>query len=391
MLRIASVFGRAFDLSKPSSISETRWLRVAAALARRGHAVDLIIPPGSAGRPAIDRGVALRTVALESARWQDYDVIKVAYQKGFQILMESGAEGHPFILCRLGGVVDARDREDVSFTGTERRRLFEIQRTIAKGARGIAVSTKSEALLWRDLHGGRLTPLIVPTGVDAQLPAAGHNPYRAFPEKIVLHLGNLRGARRHYAAGGGEEETHVSQEALNHAWQHRLNRIGRRLRARGLRLCCVGPGLRDELDPDAVTDLGVVAHEETWNLQRHADAGLVLAHGETQLHECSKLYGYLRSGLPPVSESPIPNNDLIEETGIGRVAPYDDDEQIADQLCAETERSPQSRRRAMEIMAERYSWDQRVGYYDAYIRAELRRDRKRAALARISEPITQKG
>ena len=61
--------------------------------------------------------------------------------------------------------------------------------------------------------------------------------------------------------------------------------------------------------------LGKVAAEAVWDGQRAARAGVVLAQGPAQDNESSKIYYYLRTGLPVVCERPVPNAWLIEETG----------------------------------------------------------------------------
>ena len=41
MTRVATVYGLPFDLSSPTSMSQIRWLRVSACLARLGHAAEV--------------------------------------------------------------------------------------------------------------------------------------------------------------------------------------------------------------------------------------------------------------------------------------------------------------------------------------------------------------
>jgi len=370
-LRIASVFGRAFDLAAPSSMSEIRWLRMAAALGRRGFDVDLITPPGTLGRPAPHRGIELPAVPISKVDWSAYDVVKVAYPKGFEALVEAGGAEHPFVICRLGGVIDRHDRPDIPFDGGERRRIFEAQTAIARGAHCVAVSTRPELRLWQRLFGHRQDLLVVPAGVDAELPVPGPDPLGAFGERIVLHAGNLRGAARLYASGDGSHRAFVSQRNLNRAWQRRLNRIGERLHLKDVRLCCVGPGARDRLDPRWITDLGVVPHSDMNDLHHHAHASVALAQGAAQLHECSKLYGSLRAGLPAVSEAPIPNNHLLDETRLGCAAPFGDDDRITERLLTLVDSPRAQRRKAMQWMATRHSWDCRAALYDAFIRSRI--------------------
>ena len=93
------------------------------------------------------------------------------------------------------------------------------------------------------------------------------------------------------------------QPELNLQWQERLNRLGARLLKRGIRLYFVGPGLTDRLDERMVTTVGPISHELIWDYQYFADVGIVLARGAAQIDDASKLYYYLRAGLPVVSEA----------------------------------------------------------------------------------------
>ncbi len=96
-------------------------------------------------------------------------------------------------------------------------------------------------------------------------------------------------------------------------------------------------------------ELGPVPDNEVWDWQRHAVAGVVLAHGEVQDNESSKIYYYLRTELPTITEAPVPNRWLIEETGLGAVVPLDDVDAMAD--AAASVRRPRQvaqRRRRMD-------------------------------------------
>lgn len=71
-----------------------------------------------------------------------------------------------------------------------------------------------------------------------------------------------------------------------------------------------------------MTHLGAVDNDRVWDYHHFADVGLVLAQGDVQHNDSSKLYYYLRSSLPVISESPVPNNFLIRESGLELIADY---------------------------------------------------------------------
>ena len=185
--------------------------------------------------------------------------------------------------------------------------------------------------------------LLIPTGTEDILPPPGPNPYtaRGITEPVVLFAGNVY-LRKH-------------QAEVNLIWQDRLNRLGRSLRARGIRLVAMGSGEIDRLDPGAVTHVGQIDARDAWDWQRHAGAGVVLAHGEVQDNESSKVYYYLRTALPVVCERPVPNAKLIEQMGCGRLVDLDDMEAMA-AACADLIAHPPEARGLPERMVREHSW-----------------------------------
>jgi len=87
---------------------------------------------------------------------------------------------------------------------------------------------------------------MIPTGVDRMIPPPGPNPFAGSDVRNAVYVGNLYA--RH-------------QRELNLHWQERLNTLGARLLARGIRLHFVGPGRTDRLDPRAVSNVGPIPHE----------------------------------------------------------------------------------------------------------------------------------
>jgi hypothetical protein len=366
-VRIATVYKRVpLQRAELFAMDTVRWLRISEALADLGYVVDMIVNArgGVFGPPRSN----LRFVPHEAVRWSDYHVVKTLFHAGFQSLVEEEGAKHPFIISKLGSVVGSRDgMAGVHFHGAERQALHEIQQAIARHARYVTVLTEPSRALWQEEFLGGPPLLLVPTGVDRTIPSPSRNPYPPTTEKIVVYVGNI------YAH---------TQRDVNLYWQHRLNGLGRLLRQRGLRLFFVGPGRTDQLDPAAVTDVGPVPHDTIWDFQYFADVGLVLAQGPVQHNESSKIYYYLRTGLPVVSERPIPNNYLIDESGCGLIAEYGDDRMLADMVEAAAWRDWDTQS-AMQYILQRHTWDRRVAVYDEVLAAE--RDRgtggERGALA----------
>lgn len=323
-----------------------RWVRVAESLADLGFSVDLIADGlGGAVRPH----TTLRIVPWAVADWSRYHVVKTMVHSGFRAFLDAGGAGHPFVISKLGSVVGPHDgTPGVHFFGEERRKLWDVQVAVRQHARYVTLLTEPSRTLWEAELGDTVPVLMVPTGVDRHIPPPRVRPYPASGEKIVVYVGNI------YKR---------DQREINLLWQERLSGLGRRLRRRGIRLYFVGPGRTDRLDTDAVVPVGPVPHDAIWDYQYFADVGLALAQGAIQHNESSKIYYYLRTGLPVVSEAPIPNNHVIEEAGCGLVAPYGDEVALAEMIEAAAF-TKWERERAVQHVLTRHTWDHRTRVYE---------------------------
>lgn len=353
-IRIATLYKRVVYYEfKPYEMSLTRWLRVSEALASLGYSVDMIVND-SCG--LIHRNRHLRHVPYVMVDWKRYDVVKTLFHRGFDALCHEGGGDHPFIVSKLGSVVGQHDAtEGVHFFGQERTYLHGMQRSIAEKSRYVSVLTHPSKCLWEEEFGNRENVLMVPTGVDRTIPAPGNNPYEEFPERIAVYIGTIYGH---------------SQKEVNLLWQSRFNTLGTLLKGKGIRLCFVGLGDMRHLDHKAVTYLGPVENDRVWDYQYFADVGLTLAQGKVQHNESSKIYYYLRTGLPVVSEEPIPNNYLISDTKLGFVADYADNQMMAEMIEAAIYRK-WDREEAIRHMVENHTWDKRAQIYDEMIRKEF--------------------
>ena len=50
-------------------------------------------------------------------------------------------------------------------------------------------------------------------------------------------------------------------------------------------------------------------------------------------NESTKIYHYPRAGLPVVSESGFPNDNVVRESGLGFIVPAGDMDQLAKKVC----------------------------------------------------------
>jgi len=176
-LRIACVYKRHhFTRRQLMNMARIRFYRMAEALARRGHEVDTTT--NLAPEPSL-RAPRLREVPFKFARWDRYDVVKTFFHEGFESLLAEGGGDHPFIASKLGSVVGSEQTPGVYFFGTERKKLFETQKEIARRSRIVTVLTNPNAALWWKEHGYGVPLYMVPTGVDAEIQPQAEIPTRA--------------------------------------------------------------------------------------------------------------------------------------------------------------------------------------------------------------------
>ena len=354
MARIVTVYNterHAFDA--PSEMAHIRWRRISEALARLGHQVDMAsaeLGLRVRGRP-IEVAPNLRRVPLARVDWEAYDVVKTLYHQGFETLRRHGGDGHRFIIARLASVVGPADMPGIYFFGARRARMFEVQRAIHARARHVAMNAESARDLWTEAIGAHPGFLIVPGAADAELPPPGPDPYPPRDGFRCVFSGNLYGR--------------VQPEA-ERALVAKLNTLGERIAPEG-RLFVFGTGDRGRLDRRWVTHLGAVPHASSWDHMRHADVGVVVSAGAfMHNNESTKVYHYLRVGLPTVSESGFPNDHVVRESGIGTVVPSGDADALASAVRAAAARE-WDREAATRYILASHTWDRRAAVYDAVI------------------------
>lgn len=360
MARIVTVYERSHRQFRPVEMGYIRWLKISEALARRGHSVDLATNErvdGGANSVPIRMGENLRRVSLSDVRWASYDVVKTLFDVGFHTLESHGGTGHPFIISKLGSVVDRRDRDGIYFYGPYRERLYAIQERINETSRYVTLLSEPARDLWEALFGPKGSILLVPGAADRQIPPLGADPFPSGAAARVLFAGNI------YSLD--------TQREANAVLSDKLNRLGRLLRARGCRLYVIGAGDVRRLEPESVTHLGAVPHDHAWSYFGHAQVGVVVAAGPfMHNNESSKIYHYLRAGLPVVSEAGFPNDHVVRESGLGFVVTNGDLEGMARKV-EEAARSDWDREAGVRYILEHHTWDRRVEPYDRLLRTHF--------------------
>lgn len=338
-----------------------RWFKMSEALAELGHRVDILTAEHKwrLRRPVVELAPRLRKVPLRKARWDDYDVVKTLFHRGFETLEKYGGDSHPFIISKLGSVVGSRDRAGIYFYGSRREQMFQVQERIHAAARFVTLLTKPGRDLWRACHGGDDHLLLVPGAAETEIPPPGEDPYPTSPLSTALFAGNF------YSTDKG------SQARAHRTLATKLNRIGSGLQDLSVRLCVLGRGEEETLDAGAVTYLGAVPYRESWNYLHHADAGIVVSAGPfMHNNESTKIYHYLRAGLPVVSESGFPNDDLVRETGHGFLVDPGDTEAFVSAVSRAIE-ADWDREPARRHILHHHTWRARAEIYDELLARKL--------------------
>jgi glycosyltransferase involved in cell wall biosynthesis len=356
--RVVTVYSPRLLTTPTVEAGFIRWHRISAALARLGHSVDIAsaelryrLPVSTTSREGEPRIVPITRV-----RWSDYDAVKVLFHQGFETLRKYGGAGHPFVIAKLGSVVGPEDMEGIYFYGAQRERMYRTQEEISVAARYVTLLSDPAIELWRRCFGDRDDILLVPGAADEQIPPPHADPYPRDGRARVVFAGNFYGAHA------------SSQPEAHRSLADRLNGLGAALGRRGARLYVVGPGDDESLDPEHVTWCGAVPYSESWDYLHHAAVGVVVAAGAfMHNNESTKIYSYLRAGLPVVSEAGFPNDDVVRESGLGWVVPNGDLEHMADKV-AEAIRAPWDREAGVRYILEHHTWDQRALVYDRILR-----------------------
>ncbi len=353
--RIVTVYSDSHMPWELRDMSFIRWLKISEGLARMGHQVDIATnePRWREGAEPVQMAQNLRRVPLKKVDWKQYDVVKTVFHKGFQNLLRCGGAGHPFIISKLGSVVGPQDMPGIYFYGKLREDLYATQVDIARKSRYVTLLSQAGIDLWKNIHGNRKGLLLVPGGVDREIPPPGVNPYPNIGQPVCIFSGNIYSSE--------------SQPEANRVLTAKLNELGRHLSRAGLRLCFLGVGETAALNPEWVTNLGSCPYEDSWNYLHFATVGIVVSAGPfMQNNESSKIYHYLRAGLPVVSESGFPNDHVVGESGLGFVVRSENMEALAE-AAVRAANTPWNREGAIDYILTNHTWDQRAAVYKPLI------------------------
>lgn len=360
MAKIVTVYNSSRDAWDPRDMSGIRWQKISEALARLGHQVDIATNEArwSQDPEPIVMGPNLRRVPLRGLAWRSYDVVKTLFNRGFETLTQFGGLGHPFIISKLGSVVGPRDMPGIYFYGEIREQLYDVQVKVHKASHFVTLLSPAAIDLWRQIHGGRPGLLLVPGAADAVIPEPGPNPYPDLDgRKACLFSGNI------YDSG--------AQAEAHRVLVRKLNDVGRALDGSGIRLYFQGVGDTSSLDPAWVTNLGSCSYHQSWNYMQHASAGIVVSAGAfMHNNESTKIYHYLRAGLPVVSESGFPNDHVVRESGLGFLVGGEDMTQLAERIREACARD-WNHAAAVRYILEHHTWDCRAKVYHQVIAENL--------------------
>jgi len=362
MSRIVTVYSPQLRGVASTEMAPIRWHRISAALAALGHTVHIAsaeLRRRWSGPAAMDAsGVSI--VPITRVDWASYDMVKTLFHLGFETVERYGGSHHPLIVSKLGSVVAAEDRAGIYFYGRQRKRLYGVQQRMSETSRFVTLLSQPAIDLWRECFGEDQRTLLVPGAVDAVVPAPVRDPYVPYGGIRCVFSGNF-----YRRTSGSQPEAHQSLS-------RRLNRLGEELSRRGARLYVVGPGDHRSLDARHVTYMGAVPYEASWDYLYFATVGIVVAAGGfMHNNESTKIYHYLRAGLPVVSEAGFPNDNVVRESGLGTVVENDRPEAMAEAAIASANRS-WDRDRAVRYIMENHTWDRRVQVYDRLLNAGTR-------------------
>lgn len=370
MARIVTVYRmwHGYRRFKLVDMSHIRWLKVSEELARLGHQVDIatVEPRWFARRAPLVMAPNLRRVPLTGVRWDDYDVVKTLFGKGFETLEHYGGDRHPFIISKLGSVVGPHDMEGIYFYGEQRKQRYAMQERIHRRSRFVTVLSEPARQLWAECFGSDERVLLVPGAADREIPPPGHDPYPRDGKLRCVFAGTIYGQQ--------------SQPEANRTLVEKLNQLGKQLGTGGARLYMLGGGDVRRLDRAHVTYLGWTPYHRSWDYFYHADVGVVVSAGPfMHNNESTKIYHYLRAGLPVVSESGFPNDHVVHESRCGMVVESGDMRAMADAILT-ADRATWDRAYAIRYILENHTWDKRVAVYDQLLRREIHEARTANAL-----------
>ena len=336
-MRIAIIFHKD-PFAPPTGIDLVRLRAISFGLLERGMRTEIIAPIFS---PTMLDG-RIPVYGLDRLKNPvPYDIVKTCYHDSIRLV----PKGTGNIVSRIVRVVDHDlPKRDERF----RANLLECQEQILSKAHTVIFNNEENRSRWLRMYGESVKTTIVPTGCPSVIPSPGKTPYET-DKKVILFLGSIASPRILTMLN------ELAERIVGIAEIHLVGLNKSRM---------YGGGADSKLDPLIVTH-GAKPEIETWDYIYHADMGLALATGPHPFdNDISKIYSYLRGGLPTLSEEPILNNELVVGLGYGDVFSYGDMDALVSRCEAILNNPPLERRgRVMRFMVKEHSWDERVGRY----------------------------
>ena len=338
-MKVGMVFHKN-PFAPQSSIDLIRLKAILGGLIRKGIETEILAPVPHEGV----MGGLIPVRPLSHIMKGHYDSIKTSYHFSIELIRDY--EGP--IVSRIVRVVDdllpERDEK-------WRERLLGCQQQISQRSSVLVLNNLENKRRWQLFYGHSLPIILVPTGCPLQIPQPRKNPFNG-KERIILFLGSIAAPRMISmmntlaARLEGTAGVHIVGSNKVHWYD-------------------AGDGC-DAIHPSIIQH-GEIPEEDIWDYIFHADMGLALATGPHVFdNDLSKIYNYLRGGLPVLSETPVPNNDMIDQTGLGKIFRFGDMEDLIDGALSLLKNPPTRERRnaAMALMAAEHSWERRVDIYE---------------------------
>ena len=323
---------------RPPGIDIQRLTALAAGFFSHGVEAEILAPVAGPGllKAGADRPIVIRP--LGDALDGRYQILKTCYHPGIDLVR--GYRGP--VVCRLVRVVDqTRPERDAA----RRERLLAWQQKIHQRAAAVAFNNPENLERWRRLYGWRKPAVFTPTGCPGTIPPRGPNPYgRGLP--VALFLGSLASGRMARMLNQMAEALR-GEAAVHLVGLNKTGLYGRPVALSGL-----------------ISDHGPLSGARLWDFVAWASFGVALATGPDAFdNDSSKVYTYLRAGLPVLCEEPILQWSLIAELGMGHGFPFDDLAGMLAQARALLAVEHPDRQAAMRRMAAEQGWDRRVSIY----------------------------
>jgi len=349
-MKIGLVFHKN-PLAAPSSIDIIRLRSLSLGLYKKGFDMEIIAPVNMPSE--LENLVPVRPLR-ELNNLSQYDLIKTSYHYPLELIapMLSSFDGP--VVSRIVRVVGDRlpERDEGS-----RERLLRCQELINRYSTVVIFNNDENARRWESFYGPKKRRFIVPNACPKIIPDHGENPFRSGKPGIIF-LGSIAAPRMPILMN--ELALRLSSLAEVHFFG--LNKTD-----------MYGGGASCHLSP-LIIDHGELPEDQTWNYLRYAHLGLALATGPYPFdNDITKIFNYLRAGLPVLSEEPIVNNSLIAELDYGRIFSFDDPGDMvikAKELLNSDQKSKSCK--IMEFMAKNHSWDNRVDAYSGLFRELLK-------------------